>query len=738
VTTPVRYAPDDGTFGYNTAGNQIDGANGFVYVMLLDTWYCENSSMYLARIPRVQLDAQNGTAFQYWTGPASPTPANFVNDSNWISAPSLCTRTQTKSNVFSAGINSKFATPTGFNTPGLDITNTYLQVTTTTATGSGIIWSGDGAWPSQDQYSEITVHNTTTGDQAQVLVRCAADGSAYYVLEVKGTIGGTVTLEIFRITLSGSGYTALASTTVTLNIGDTVGLAAIGGVNGVGTDLFVYHNGALVTSVSDALNNGGSPLSGYPGLGVYTPSGSATDNQIAAWTAGTATGFVSTLTPIYSAASQVSQPDMVFIPALNSYLLLTWYRPFPGTSSDTVWVISAAPTPAGPWTKVATQTNNPSGYYNPVVMQRSLAANTTQNGVALTLTATGDFNVQADYYVNLFSLTLETSMYNISGNAGVGGATVGATGMGTVSDSFAGISLDSNWTQVSGGGSFSVSSGQVSTQSRQTTYYWNADTFGNDQYAQTVVGTPGTQGMGPCVRIAASGVGYFVLANSTPSIKVYKGNWTTLSFSQIGTTSSAAVNTGDVLNLSVVGNKITLTQNGMPICGSPITDTTYASGQPGIAGYPGGGDTLGSFTAEYSVTTSVIADGLGNYTVPNLINGTYTIIPSFGSDVFTPSNAIETVNNASITGVNFATSPIIPTPSAGQVNVIQFVKQVPQAVIDALSVFKTTNGRTMTFAEFQAECVVLIASSAITSDEYMITADWKNNAAYPTTTGNPQ
>jgi len=83
-------------------------------------------------------------------------------------------------------------------------------------------------------------------------------------------------------------------------------------------------------------------------------------------------------------------------------------------------------------------------------------------------------------------------------------------------------------------------------------------------------------------------------------------------------------------------------------------------------------------------------------------------------------------------------SPVIPTPSAGQVNVIQFVKQVPQAVIDALNVFKMTNGRTMTFAEFQMECIVLIAASAITSDEYMITADWKNNAASPTTTGNPQ
>jgi hypothetical protein len=81
--TPIRYAADDGTLGYLTAGNGIDGADGFVYATFLNLDLYDNSSIYLMRVPRVQFDAQTTTAFQYWTGPTSPTPADFVNDSNW-------------------------------------------------------------------------------------------------------------------------------------------------------------------------------------------------------------------------------------------------------------------------------------------------------------------------------------------------------------------------------------------------------------------------------------------------------------------------------------------------------------------------------------------------------------------------------------------------------------------------------------------------------------------------------
>ena len=197
---PVRYAVDDGTMGYLTAGNQIDGANGFVYITTTDGWWNNGSNLYLMRIPRIQMLAQNGSAIQVWVGPSSPTPAQFVNDSNW---------------------SSSAASPTA----------------------------------------------------------------------------------------------------------------------------------------------------------------------------------------IYSAPGQVSSQDLIFIPAMNYYLLLEWYQPAPSctVTNDSVWVISAGPTPAGPWTQIKTQTNNPSGYYNPVVMHRTAATNTSLHNVALTIVYGGDYNNQSVYYYPAYS-----------------------------------------------------------------------------------------------------------------------------------------------------------------------------------------------------------------------------------------------------------------------------------------------------------------------------------------------
>jgi hypothetical protein len=88
LCVPVLYAADDGTLGYNAAGNQIDGANGYLYF-----WYSEDTAdasagPFMMRIPRVTFDNQTMAGIQYWKGPTSPTPADFTNDANWTSTPS--------------------------------------------------------------------------------------------------------------------------------------------------------------------------------------------------------------------------------------------------------------------------------------------------------------------------------------------------------------------------------------------------------------------------------------------------------------------------------------------------------------------------------------------------------------------------------------------------------------------------------------------------------------------------
>jgi hypothetical protein len=87
IVTPVLYAADDGTLGYNTAGQQIDGGNAYVYCSFVK----DNTPLYMLRIPRIQFDAQTSSAFEYWVGSASPAVADFVNDANWSSSPTSAT-----------------------------------------------------------------------------------------------------------------------------------------------------------------------------------------------------------------------------------------------------------------------------------------------------------------------------------------------------------------------------------------------------------------------------------------------------------------------------------------------------------------------------------------------------------------------------------------------------------------------------------------------------------------------
>jgi hypothetical protein len=95
LVSPVLYGKDDGTLGYNSVGNQIDGGNAYVYCTFLK----DNTPLYLMRIPRIQFDAQTTTAFEYWVGPASPAVADFVNDANWSSSPTSATVILTTSQV---------------------------------------------------------------------------------------------------------------------------------------------------------------------------------------------------------------------------------------------------------------------------------------------------------------------------------------------------------------------------------------------------------------------------------------------------------------------------------------------------------------------------------------------------------------------------------------------------------------------------------------------------------------
>lgn len=201
--TPVIYGVDDGTIGYNATGNQIDGANGWVYIVYTDGYNVDSNALMLMRISRIEMQLQSASSWQWWVGPVSPTPTDFVNDANW----------------------------------------------STSETGATVIL------------------NTT---------------------------------------------------------------------------------------------------------------------------------------------QQTGIPSLVFVPAMNYYLLLSWYRPDPTVTSNSVWQIMSGPTPAGPWRQLGTKTFNPSGEYNPVVMHRTVASNVLTSNIPLTVISAGDFNVGYNtyYYPTRSTLTL--------------------------------------------------------------------------------------------------------------------------------------------------------------------------------------------------------------------------------------------------------------------------------------------------------------------------------------------
>lgn len=100
---PIRYAADDGTMGYQTAGNRIDGADGWVYAMYQSAALQNGTNNYLLRVGRADLYYNNGSTFQYWIGPSSPSTADFISDANWSSSPASATAIFTKTNTTSNG-----------------------------------------------------------------------------------------------------------------------------------------------------------------------------------------------------------------------------------------------------------------------------------------------------------------------------------------------------------------------------------------------------------------------------------------------------------------------------------------------------------------------------------------------------------------------------------------------------------------------------------------------------------
>jgi hypothetical protein len=253
----------------------------------------------------------------------------------------------------------------------------------------------------------------------------------------------------------------------------------------------------------------------------------------------------------------------------------------------------------------------------------------------------------------------------------------------TVTDPFtSGLgALSANWTTAPGMSALNIVTGPyVQTTANITSCgaVYTATSFDNDQYCEVVVQSlvAGSNFIVPMVRCSAS-VATRYQVNITSSLAVLYSSLSGVT-TQIGGPVSFTPVAGDVLRLTVVGNVLTLTQNGFTVFRIVDYYNSITTGKPGFSEYTTGAPAnaqissfaAGNADAIYSISGSagvagatvtytgtasgsVTADGSGNYSIPGLANGPYTITLSLAGYTFSPASSLQTVSGSNITGVNF-------------------------------------------------------------------------------------
>lgn len=179
--------------------------------------------------------------------------------------------------------------------------------------------------------------------------------------------------------------------------------------------------------------------------------------------------------------------------------------------------------------------------------------------------------------------TEENASFTVSYDTATSGTlSIGITP--AIFDNFQRASLGASWTVTTSPGTFGISGSTYLMPSSSGLHlmYWNAASFGTNQFSELtlyVQNTIDSGTLGPAVRVSGTS-GYMCLAsNVTGALSLVR--WNTGVSTSLGTASYAPTN-GDLLRLEVDGSGLTCKVNGTTKIG-PFTDTTYASGEAGIA-----------------------------------------------------------------------------------------------------------------------------------------------------------
>jgi hypothetical protein len=174
-----------------------------------------------------------------------------------------------------------------------------------------------------------------------------------------------------------------------------------------------------------------------------------------------------------------------------------------------------------------------------------------------------------------------------------------------------------------------------------------SNTFNSTNYWVDVVFTPtGTWSISGIISPTAGGAGATVTLSGAGTASVTadaSGNYT---FPNLANGNYTVTPTKSGFTFSPASLPATVNGANVGSINFTATGTTWSiSGNAGTAG--------ATVTLSGAGTASVTADTSGNYTFPNLTNGSYTVTPTKSGFTFSPASLPVTVNGANVTSVNF-------------------------------------------------------------------------------------
>ena len=137
-----------------------------------------------------------------------------------------------------------------------------------------------------------------------------------------------------------------------------------------------------------------------------------------------------------------------------------------------------------------------------------------------------------------------------------------------------------SWTLNTGDFDIQTNALAADSSGNESGAHWNADSFGNDQYAIITLAAVSSAYVGPAVRCAASGATYYGWSISNYDAYGFKqvsGTWTQL---YNNGTAGAASNT---MRIEAEGTSIRFIKNGSTLY--TATDSAIGSGSSGVSGY---------------------------------------------------------------------------------------------------------------------------------------------------------